>query len=128
MMRTKQGLDFFKYGIRALALFQLYLAYLIVLGAGFGFETLDFSTKATGALMLFFLTYLLWITSVTSDLKIRIRVALGIVLVGLLPLLPNLPELIMGKWVTKDWILLGYFLTGSGAMLDMYWKEVKNED
>ncbi len=128
MRRTKQGLDFFKLGVRALALFQLYLAYLILIGAGFGFETLEFSIKATGALMLFFLTYLLWITSGASELQIRIRVALGCVLVGLVPLLPNLPELIMGNWETRDWILLGYFLTGSGALMEMYWKGVTNEN
>ncbi len=123
MMKTKQRPDFFKLGIRALALFQLYLTYLIWVGAGFGFETLPISMKATGALTLIFLSYLLWIESGSADQQIRIRMALGIVLVGLLPLLPNLPELIMGNWVTKDWILLGYFLTGSGAVLEMYWKE-----
>ena len=123
MMRTKQGLDFYKYGIRALALFQIYLAYLILVGAGFGFETMGFSMKATGALMLLFLTYLLWIGSGAADFQIRIRVALGCAVVGLLPLLVILPDLVMGNWELREWVLLGYFLTGSGAVLEMYWKE-----
>lgn len=128
MMKTKQGPDFYKYGIRALALFQIFLAYLIWVGAGFGFETLDFSMKATGALMLLFLSYLLWIGSGTADRQIRIRVALGCAVVGLFPLLLNLPELVVGNWEIKEWILLGYFLTGSGAILEMYWKVAGNEN
>jgi hypothetical protein len=48
--------------------------------------------------------------------------------VGLLPLLGNLQELVMGNWDSKDWVLLAYFLTGSGAVLEMYWKGVENEN
>lgn len=125
MITTKQGPDFFKLGIRALALFQLFPIYLLLAGSGFGFETLDFSMKAAGALMLAFLTYLLWIGSGIADQKIRIRIALGCLFVGLLPLLPNIPELIMGNWGTIEWVLLAYFLTGSGAALEMYWKSEK---
>lgn len=128
MMKTKQGPDFFKLGIRALALFQVYLAYLLLIGAGFGFEALDFSMKATGALLLLFLTYLLWIGSGAADLRIRLRVALGCAVVGLLPLLLILPELVVGNWELRDWVLLGYFLTGSGAVLEMYWKVAGKEN
>lgn len=128
MMMTKQGPDFFKLGIRALALFQLFLAYLVLTGAGFGFETLDLSMKASGALILVFLTYLLWVSSGEVGSQTKIKVALGCVAVGLLPLLVNLPELVMGNWQSKDWILLAYFLTGSGAVLEMYWKGAGNEN
>lgn len=121
--RTKLRPDFFKLGIRALALFQLFLAYLLLKASGFGFEALEFSVRATGALLLLFLTYLLWIGSGSKDAQIRIRVALGCIGVGLLPLLVILPELVMGNWGTREWVLLGYFLTGSGAVLEMYWKE-----
>ncbi|OOG77159.1 hypothetical protein [Algoriphagus sp. A40] len=126
MMKTKQGPDFFKLGIRALALFQLFLAYLLLIGAGFGFEALDFSMKAVGGLMLAFLTYLLWIGSGAADPRFRIRVALGCLLVGLLPLLLNLSELLVGHWGAKEWVFLAYFLTGTGAVLELYWK-LKNE-
>lgn len=122
MIRTKQGPDFFKFGIRALALFQLFLAYLVLTGLGFGFEFLDFSMRATGGLMLSFLTYLLWISAGTADLRIRIRVALGCLFVGLLPLLLNLPELLTGHWGAREWVFLAYFLTGTGAVLELYWK------
>jgi hypothetical protein len=128
MMKTKHGPDFFKLGIRALALFQIYLAYLVLTGAGFGFETLDLSMKASGALMLIFLTYLLWVNSGEVGSRTKLKVALGCVAVGLLPLLGNLQELVMGNWDSKDWVLLAYFLTGSGAVLEMYWKGVENEN
>ncbi len=127
MMKTKQGPDFFKLGIRALALFQLYLVYFLMTGAGAELETLDFSMKATGALGLLFLTYLLWIGSGADAAQIRIRVAMGCVAVGILPLLGNLPELVIGNWETREFILLAYFLTGSGALIEMYWKGVENE-
>ncbi|GMQ30770.1 hypothetical protein [Algoriphagus confluentis] len=123
MSMTKYGPDYFKLGIRALALFQLYLAYLLGVGAGFGFETLGFTLKYAGALMLIFLSYLFWIASYRSDQYFRIRIALGLVSVGLLLLLPDLPELIMGSWTLSDWIFLGYFLIGSGAILELYRKE-----
>ena len=126
MRKTKYGLELSKLGIRALALFQLYLAYLVLIGAGFGLETLEFTLKAAGALMLVFLTYLLWIGSGAEELKVRIQVALGCIGVGLLPLLANLTELIMGNWTIKEWILLGYFLTGLGAILEMYGKDLRD--
>lgn len=128
MRKTKQGPDFFKLGIRALALFQLYLAYLVLAGAGFGFETLDVSMKASGALILGFLTYLLWVGSGEVRIQTKIKVALGCMMVGLLPLLLNLPELVIGNWENRDWIQLAYFLTGSGAVLEIYWKGVGNEN
>lgn len=127
MRNTKQGPDFFKLGIRALALFQIYLAYLLLIG-GFGFETLDFSIRSAGSLLLLFLTYLLWIGSGAADLQIRLRVALGCAVVGLLPLLMILPELVIGNWELRDWVLLAYFLTGSGAVLEMYWKVAGKEN
>lgn len=128
MMKTKHGPDFFKLGIRALALFQLYLAYLVMTGSGFGFETLDISMKAFGALILVFLTYLLWVGSGEVKIQTKLKVALGCLAVGLLPLLVNLSELVVGNWETKDWILLAYFLTGSGVVLEMYWKGERNEN
>lgn len=127
MRKTKQGPNFFKLGIRALALFQLFLAYLVLAGAGFGFETLDLSMKASGALILVFLTYLLWISSGEVRAQTKIKVALGCVAVGLLPLLLNLPELVIGNWGMRDLVLLAYFLTGVGSLLDVYYKSGKNE-
>jgi hypothetical protein len=76
MMKTKHGPDFFKLGIRALALFQIYLAYLVLTGAGFGFETLDLSMKASGALMLIFHTYLLWVNSGEVGSRTKLKFAL----------------------------------------------------
>jgi hypothetical protein len=128
MMKTKQRPDFFQLGIRALALFQIYLAYLVLLGAGFGFEGLNFTMKSSGGLILLFLSYLLWVGSGEVRRQTKLKVALGCLAVGLLPLLVNLPELVMGRWVIKDWILLAYFLTGAGAVLEMYWNAEENEN
>ncbi len=127
MTKTKQGFDFLKVGVRALALFQVYLVYILMTGAGTELDTLDFSMKATVALGLLFLTYLLWVGSGADAAQIRIRVAMGCVAVGMLPLLGILPELVMGNWDTREFIFLAYFLTGSGALLEMYWKGVGNE-
>lgn len=122
MIWTKQRPDFFKIGIRALALFQVYLAYLLLIGAGFGFDTLDLSLRSIGALILVFLSYLMEISTGEVAWQFRAKVALGLVVVGLFPLLINLPDLIMGIWGQKDWVFLGYFLIGSGGFLEMYWK------
>jgi len=128
MSKTKQGPDFFKLGIRALALFQLCLVYFLMTGVGLGLETLDFSIKATAALMLLFLTYLLWLGSGANSSQVRIRVALGCVVVGILPLLLSLPELVLGNWQSSELFFLGYFLTGSGVLLEMYGKGVRKEN
>lgn len=77
-------------------------------------------------LMLSFLTYLLWISTLGADPRIQIRVALGCLIVGLLPLLLNLSELLTGHWGAKEWVFLAYFLTGTGAVLELYWK-LRNE-
>jgi hypothetical protein len=122
MRNTKHGLNFYKLGIRALALFQIYLAYLVWIGVGFGFENLELSMKASGTLILIFLSYLLWVNSGEVGTRTMVKVALGCMAVGLLPLLGNLPELMMGNWEMKDFVLLAYFLTGLGALLDMYLK------
>lgn len=125
MMRTKQWPDFYKLGIRALALFQLYIAYLVFTGAGFGLETLDVSMKAAGTLLLVFLTYLLWVSTGEVPLQLKVKVALGCLAVGLLPLLINLSELMIGNWGYKDVVLLSYFLIGCGALVNEYFKTEK---
>ncbi len=128
MMTTKHGPDFFRLGIRALALFQLCLVYFLMTGTGFGLDTVAFSMKAIAALMLLFLTYLLWLGSGATAAQVRIRVALGCVAVGFLPLLLSLPELVMGNWTVREFMLMGYLLTGLGVLLEMYWKGVENEN
>ena len=123
MRKIKQRLDFYKFGIRALALFQLYLALMMLIGSGIGVESLSYSLKTTGALLLMFSSYLLWIASITLEQHIQFRVALGIIAIGLLPLLSSLPELVVGNWGQREWAHLGFFLIGSGGLLEMYWKQ-----
>lgn len=128
MRKTKQVPDFFNWGIRALALFQLYLAYLVMTGTGLGFEALDLSIKASATLILAFLAYLLWVSTGEVSIQVKIKVALGCIAVGLLPLLMNLTELMIGNWILKDFVLLAYVLIGSGALINEYFKTEKNEN
>ncbi|WP_343854616.1 hypothetical protein [Algoriphagus jejuensis] len=52
---------------------------------------------------------------------------MGFVMAGVFPVLGNLPELVIGNRGTWEFILLAYFLTGSGALSEMYWIWVGNE-
>lgn len=78
--------------------------------------------------MFLFVNYMLRVSSSITNFNIKTRVTIGCILVGLVPLITNLSELISGNWVLKEWILLGYLLIGSGVVLDLYWSINKNEN